>query len=161
MTEILPRVNEILMRWYQPNGTLRRQNGEELTTYLENTFGQFMGNCLRMVFQRAGSEWREMLNGFLDGLGHKPHYRLFLYFRFIESFFLTSETTTYVEYRVHLAAFQETYIPRIFEALFPYFITISDDMDFDELSFLQGSLSIDTAKTPRCALEFSNKNRFT
>lgn len=26
--EIMPRVNDILMRWYQPNGTLRRGQGD-------------------------------------------------------------------------------------------------------------------------------------
>jgi hypothetical protein len=156
--EVLPRVSEIMMRWYQPNGTFRRREGEELKLYVENTFGQFMGNCLRVLFTRPQN--KEVVNSFLDSLSGKPHYRLFLYFRFIESFSNVSEDISYVDYRTLLSNFQETFIPRIFEALFPYFMSISDAMDINELSFLHSSLSVNDQQH-QCLLEFSVKNRFT
>lgn len=157
--EILPRVSEVLMKWYQPNGILKRQQGEELKLYIENTYGQFMGNCLRMLFSNSPN--KDVVNYFLDGLNGYPHYRLFLYFRFIESFSNVSEEMSYVEYRTLLSTFQESFIPRIFEALFPYFMSISDEMDINELLFLHNSLSVGEEQQAQCQLSFSTKNRFT
>lgn len=147
------------MRWYQPNGTLIRRQGA-LKDMVEKTYGEFMGICLKLLFQKP--ENRDAINDFLDGLGGKPHYRLFLYFHFIDSFSTIDEDINYVEYRTLLASFQDTYIPRIFEALSPYFINISDAMDISELAILHDALSLSASEQPpECVLEFSQKNRFT
>jgi hypothetical protein len=120
-------VNAVLMRWYQPNGILKRSSGEEMKLYIENTLGQFMGNCLKVLFEK--DDKREVVGSFLDNLTDKPHYRLFLYYRFIESVSTMDGDTRYVSYRTLLSNFQDNFIPRIFEALFPYFMYISDSME--------------------------------
>lgn len=140
LAEVLLRVGDVIMHWYQPDGTLiRQQQGDCLKLYVENTFGQFMGNGLRALLQKGG---KDVVEGLLTQAASKPHYRLFLYFRFIESYSNTVEIVNYMEYRTHLTAFQDNFIPRIFEALMPFFLSISEAIDVDELAQLQSSLSL-------------------
>jgi hypothetical protein len=158
LAEVLLRVGDVLMHWYQPDGTLiRRQQGDCLKLYVENTFGQFMGNGLRALLQKGG---KDIVEGLLARTASNPHYRLFLYFRFIESYSNTVEIVNYMEYRTHLAAFQDNFIPRIFEALMPFFLSISEAIDVDELAQLQSSLSL-SAEERACVLELTVKSRFT
>jgi hypothetical protein len=158
LLEVMAHVGEILMHWYQPDGTLlRQQRGDRLKLYVENTFGQFMGNGLRALLQRGG---KEVVEGLLAGTGAKPHYRLFLYFRFIESYSNTVEIVNYVDYRMYLSTFQDAFLPRIFEALMPYFLSISEAMDVDELAQLHSALSL-SMEERACVLELSVKSRFT
>ncbi len=94
LLEVMSHLNEILMDWYQTDGTLlRRRRRDCLKLYVENTFGQFMGNGLRALLQRGG---KEVVEGLLGRAGVKAHYRLFLYFRFIESYSNTVEMASYV-----------------------------------------------------------------
>ena len=46
--QLLTTINGILKRWYRPNGVLKRRK-DELKGHIENTFGQFMGNCLKLL----------------------------------------------------------------------------------------------------------------
>lgn len=140
LAEVLLCVGDVLTHWYQPDGTLiRRQQGDCLKLYVENTLGQFMGNGLRALLQKSG---KDIVEGLLTRIACKPHYRLFLYYRFIESYSNTVEIVNYMEYRTHLAVFQDNFIPRIFEALMPFFMSISEAIDVDELAHLQNSLSL-------------------
>ena len=154
---LLTTINAIMRRWYQPNGVLRR-SADELKSHIENTFGQFMGNCLKALVYKE--ENKEFLNRFLDTMSGSPNYRLYLYFRFIESVTSVDADISYVSYRTLLNNFEAAFLPRIFEALYPYFMGISDSMDVSELSFLQNSLSVGEARRQGCVLEF-NGTKFT
>lgn len=136
---LLSTINAIMKRWYQPNGVLKRAT-DELEGHIENTFGQFMGNCLKLLVHK--DENKEFINNFLDTMTGNPNYRLYLYFRFIESVSSIDSEISYVSYRTLLNNFESNFLPRIFEALYPYFMNISDSMDINEISFLQNSLSV-------------------
>lgn len=81
-----------------------------------------------------------------------PHYRLFLYYRFIESITSIDESIGYINYRTLLTSFQDNFIPKIFEALVPYFMSISDLMDINELTFLQGTMTVAQRNSTACFL---------
>ncbi len=59
-----------------------------------------------------------------------------------------------------MSTFQDAFLPRIFEALIPYFLSISEAMDVDELAHLQNTLSL-SMEAQACVLELSVKSRFT
>lgn len=156
---LLHRVNEVLAKWYQLNGTFRREQGDELKPYVENTLGAFLGNSLKLLFRQA--ETSKQVGPFLDKMESRPHYRLYLYYRFIESVAFIDNEMNYVDYRTMLTNFENSFIPRIFEVLSPFFINISDTIDVNELASLQSSLSFNDPPQKQMALEFSDNNKFT
>lgn len=91
-----------MKRWYQPNGVLKRSK-DELRGHIENTFGQFMGNCLKLLVYK--DENKEFINRFLNTMTGNPNYRLYLYFRFIESVTTIDTEISYVTYRTLLNNF--------------------------------------------------------
>lgn len=127
-TSYMLAINQLLMYWYHPRGVLIRSlDYLELKFYVLNTFGQFMGSCMKILF--SDPHGKNMVISLLKGMEDKPHYQLFLYYCFIESVSIIDGDTTYVNHRTLLSSFQETLIPRIFQALYPYFMTISDSME--------------------------------
>ncbi len=117
-------INSILCDWYRPNGTMIRHRHGELKFYILNTFGQFMGNCMKALFVEP--IMKKYVETLFESMAHKPHYQLFLYYCFIESVSTIDSDTKYVSYRTLLTSFQDTMIPRIFSALHPFFMNISD-----------------------------------
>lgn len=63
LREITLKINQIIMKWYQTSGIFQRGSGIVLKKYVENTFGQFMGNCLKILYQR--DETKKWVDEFL------------------------------------------------------------------------------------------------
>lgn len=62
-----------------------------------------MGNCLKLLVYK--DENKEFINRFLNTMTGNPNYRLYLYFRFIESVTTIDTEISYVTYRTLLNNF--------------------------------------------------------
>lgn len=137
ITQLTNIVNGIFSSWHQPNGSFARSLGE-LEIYVVNTFGDLLGVCLKELFVGEEGDW---VIGFLTR-EKNPQYRLFLFARFIGIVSIIDNKLGFVHYREVTSRFQEQIVPLILKGLIPYFIGIHDEMEMNELAFMQGSLSL-------------------
>jgi hypothetical protein len=75
------------------------------------------------------------------------HYRLYLFYYFIDSVSFIDDKTPFIEYRTMSNNFQDSIIPLILECLIPYFMNFEEAMEVNELAVMQDKMYLNEGQS--------------
>lgn len=137
---VMEQVAAQLARWMRPDGNFTRSNGEVLEKAVEALLGDYVGGCLKRFFARKGSE--QAVGEWLGRGNLHAHFRLYLFYHFIENVSTPDTKMPFVDYRSLCYSFQDSILPPIFDSLIPYFLNFEQAIQLSELTALQESLQL-------------------
>lgn len=92
-----------------------------------------LGKCMKYIF--VDEKLRKNL---IEYLKQEPNslFKLFLYKNFIDAVSTIDDKLEFIEYRTLINSVQEKMIPIFIRELYPYFISVTDHMQINELGHM-------------------------
>lgn len=142
-------INRCAESWFNfhNNAILSRNGGQNLQLYVQNSVGRTLGQCLKHIYlMKDDGSW---VSNFIKQRPNQK-YRLYLWSLFIETVSVVDNELTFLVYRSMVYNFQQIVIPEIMDTLLPYFNSVREEIEINDLSSLQAHLSVSdsTASCP-------------
>jgi hypothetical protein len=158
---VMEQISAKLRDWMRIDGNFMRRNSEVLDKAVEGLLGNYVGGCLKRFF--ANKHHEHLVGEFLRG-NLNAHFRLYLFYHFIENVSTPDTKMPFVDYRSLSYNFQDTILPLIFDSLIPYFLNFEQAIEVSELSALQERLHLHDLAVSSGAVDASlwqQFNKFT
>lgn len=110
-----------------------------LQLYIENSVGRTIGQCLKYIYlQKEMGDWLTMFIKERANL----RYRLYLWKLLIQTVSVVDNDLSFLVYRSMIYSFQENVIPLIMDSLLPYFQSVKEEIEVNDLAYMQSHLTV-------------------